>query len=64
MEVNIALCAKVEAELAEERFIPPVKYSELASPVVLIVNLSGKRLCGDYKLMVNRAFSLKTLPHT
>ncbi len=57
---------KVDEELnrlQKEHVIRPVKHSEWAAPVVPILKTDGSiRLCGDYKLTVNRAASLEQYP--
>lgn len=61
-----ALKAKVEDEinrLLREKIIAPAKYSEWAAPVVPILKSDGHiRLCGDYKLTVNRVSTLEQYP--
>ena len=43
--------------------IEPVEFSEWAAPIVPIVKRDGSvRICGDYKLTVNRAARLDTYP--
>lgn len=58
-----ALKARVEEEiikLEKAGIIEPVAHSEWAAPVVPLVKQDGSiRLCGDYKLTVNRAASLE-----
>ncbi|XP_055721195.1 uncharacterized protein K02A2.6-like [Salvelinus fontinalis] len=57
---------KVDVEidrLLAEDIIVPVKFSEWAAPVVPILKPDGSiRLCGDYKLTVNRVSSLEQYP--
>ncbi len=64
--VPYAMRTKVDDELnslQKEHVIRPVKYSEWAAPVVPILKTDGSiRLCGDYKLTVNRAASLEQYP--
>ncbi|KAI7797170.1 hypothetical protein IRJ41_014565, partial [Triplophysa rosa] len=64
--VPYALKPKVEEEinrLLREKIISPVKYAEWAAPVVPIVKPDGSiRLCGDYKLTVNKVSTLEQYP--
>ena len=64
-----ALRGKVELELqrlVEQGAIEPVEMSEWAAPIVPIVKLDGTvRICGDYRLTINRTAKPDThpLPH-
>ena len=64
--VPYALRAKVDHEidrLLQEGIISPVTNSPWAAPVVPVLKPNGSiRLCGDYKLTVNRAARLDTYP--
>ncbi|XP_043080595.1 uncharacterized protein K02A2.6-like [Puntigrus tetrazona] len=64
--VPYAMKAKVEAEierLLREHIIEPVKHSEWAAPVVPVLKPDNTiRLCGDYKLTVNRVSKLEQYP--
>ena len=64
--VPYAMRAKVEAELdrlRREDVIEPVKYSEWAAPLVPVLKPDNTvRLCGDYKLTVNRVSKLEQYP--
>ena len=57
---------KVDAELdrlEQEGIITPVQYSRWAAAVVPVLKQDHKiRLCGDYKLTVNRAARMDTYP--
>ena len=57
---------KVEAEinrLVREQILAPVKHSDWACLVVPILKPDGLiRLCGDYKLTVNRVSLLEQYP--
>ena len=61
-----ALWGRVEQELDRlERMgvIEAVTFSEWAAPIVPIVNQDGSiRICGDYKLTVNRVADLESYP--
>ena len=58
--------AKVEAELQKlekSGVIKKVVYSDWAAPIVPVVKPSGKlRLCGDYKLTINKVIQLDRYP--
>ena len=64
--VRYALRERVEGEL--DRLVPqgviePVRYSEWAAPIVPIVKGDGSiRICGDYKVTVNRYAQVDTYP--
>ena len=64
--VPYTLREKVDKELSrlqEEGIISPISNSPWAAPVVLVLKSDGGiRLCGDYKLTVNRAASMDTYP--
>ncbi len=64
--VPYAMKAKVEVEIERmlrEHIIEPVKYSEWAAPVVPVLKSDNTvRLCGDYKLTVNRVSKLEQYP--
>ncbi|XP_051233821.1 uncharacterized protein K02A2.6-like [Dicentrarchus labrax] len=64
--VPYAMKPKVDAEierLIKEDIITPVKYSDWAAPVVPLLKPDGDcRLCGDYKLTVNRVSTLEQYP--
>ena len=50
--------AKIEAELEQlqdDGIIEPVTFSRLAAPIVPVRKGDGVRICGDYKVTVNRA---------
>ena len=55
--VPYALKKKVEEvldRLVQTTVIEPVRYSDLATPIVPVLKADGKvRVCGDYKLTVN-----------
>ena len=57
---------KVEAELdrlEQEGIVERIQFSEWAAPVVPVLKQDGStRLCGDYKLTVNRVAKLDTYP--
>ena len=51
-----ALNVKVETELRKNGVIRHVEFAQWAAPIVPIVKADGSiRICGDYKLTVNRA---------
>ena len=64
--VPYALKGKVTAELdrlVQEKVLVPVNRSDWASPVVTVVKPDGTlRLCGDYKVTVNRWAEVGTYP--
>ncbi len=64
--VPFALKPEIEKELDElekNGVIRKVKYSEWAAPIVPVQKESGRyRLCGDYKLTVNRVSKVDTYP--
>lgn len=64
--VPFALRAKVEEELARlqaEGVIVPVEFSEWAAPIVPILKKNGEiRICGDYKITVNKAARVDKYP--
>ena len=61
-----ALKPKVEAELIRleaEGIIVPIEHSEWAAAIVPVLKPDGSvRICGDYKLTVNRAVKLDAYP--
>ncbi|CAI5685796.1 unnamed protein product [Oreochromis niloticus] len=64
--VPFAMKKKVEQELErqlEEKIIQPVKFSEWAVPIVPILKPdSSARICGDYKLTVNKVSPVEQYP--
>ena len=54
---------KVEEELdrlVQTKVIEPVRYSDWATPIVPVLKADGKvRICGAYKLTVNRVSHLE-----
>ena len=56
--VPFALCGRVERELDrlhKSGVIEPVKFAEWAAPIVPVIKSDGSvRICGDYKVTVNR----------
>ena len=57
----------MEAELQrlqEQEAIEPLTHADWAAPVVAVLKKDKEtvRLCGDYKLMVNRAVKLDRYP--
>ena len=64
--IPYALKAKVDQELARlERadVIEPIQYSDWAAPIVPVLKRDGSvRICGDYKVTVNRASTIDTYP--
>lgn len=65
-QIPFAMRPKVEAEISrllKDEIITPVKHSDWACPVVPILKQDGSiRLCGDYKLTVNRVSLLEQYP--
>ena len=61
-----ALREKVENELSRleaDGIIEPVQFSEWAAPVVPVLKQDGSiRICGDYKLTINKAAKLDPYP--
>ena len=64
--VPYALRGKVEQELErleQDGIVTPVQFSNWATPIVPVVKGDGSiRICGDYKVTVNRAARLDTYP--
>ncbi|CAI5661061.1 unnamed protein product [Oreochromis niloticus] len=64
--VPFAMKKKVEQELErllKEEIIQPVKFSEWATPIVPILKPdSSARICGDYKLTVNKVSPVEQYP--
>ena len=65
--VPYAYRSRVEQELQrleEEGVIEPVQFSDWAAPIVPVHKSDGKslRICGDYKLTINRASKLDRYP--
>jgi hypothetical protein len=64
--VPFALRSKVEQELDRlqaEGVIKPVEYSEWAAPIVPVLKHNGEvRICGDYKVTVNKAARVDKYP--
>lgn len=64
--VPYAMKPLVERELErlqEDKIIEPVRYSQWACPIVPVMKGDGTvRICGDYKLTVNRVSSLEQYP--
>ena len=50
----------------ETKLIEPARYSDWVTPIVPVLQADGKvRVCGDYKLRVNRVSHLEQYPiHT
>ena len=65
-QVPFAIREKVEEELERLQalgVIWPVQFSDWAAPVVPVMKSDGRiRLCGDYKITVNRAAKLEKYP--
>ena len=65
--VPYALRDKVEEELSRlerDGIIEPVEFSDWAAPIVPVLEGNGQnvRICGDFKLTVNKASMLDTYP--
>ena len=64
--VPYALRGKVEAELdrlQRQGVIEPVQFADWAAPIVPVVKLDGTiRICGDYKVTVNRVAKTDAYP--
>ena len=64
--VPFALRAKVEDELdrmQDAGIIRPVEFSEWAAPIVPVLKSTGAvRICGDYKVTINRAVKVGKYP--
>ena len=64
--VPFALQRKVEKELdrlQEQGIIEPVQFSEWAAPIVPVMKQDGSiRICGDYKVTINRVAKLDKYP--
>ena len=64
--VPYALRTKVEKELErleKEGIIEPIKFSKWAAPIVPVLKRDGSiRICGDYKVTINRAAKPDTYP--
>ena len=58
-----ALRQKIEAELdrlEKQGVIKPVQFSDWAAPIVPVIKRDGTvQICGDYKLIVNKAVKLE-----
>ena len=64
--VPYALRNKIEAELERlqsDNIVEPVKFSEWAAPIVPVLKPDGSvRICGDYKVTVNKVSQLDNYP--
>ena len=64
--VPFALRGRVEQELDhlyESGVIEPVEFAEWAAPIVLVIKSDGSvRICGDYKVTVNRVTKVDSYP--
>ena len=64
--VPFALRQKVDAELdrlEKQGVIKPVQFSDWAAPIVPVIKGDGTvRICGDYKLTINKAAKLEVYP--
>lgn len=65
--VPLALRAKVEEELdrlQQTGVIRPVEFAEWAAPIVPVLKSTGEvRICGDYKVTINRAVKVDKYPN-
>lgn len=59
---------KIEAELdrcQDNKIMEPGKFSDWAAPLVPVLKPDGTvRLCGNYKVTVNRVIITRTVPHS
>ena len=64
--VPFAIREKVEKELERLQalvVIQPVRFSDWAAPIVPVMKGNGRvRICGDYKVTINRAAKLENYP--
>ena len=64
--LSYAMRKKVEEELQkleQDQVTEPVKYSDWAAPIVPVLKPNGQvRICGDYKVTVNKASKLEHYP--
>ena len=64
--VPLALKEKIETELERlqaQGIIEPVQFSEWAAPIVPVIKSDGSvRICGDYKVTVNRVAKIDKYP--
>nr|XP_043895059.1 uncharacterized protein K02A2.6-like [Solea senegalensis] len=64
--VPFAMKKKVEQELErllEEKIIEPVKFSDWAAPIVPVLKPDSRvRICGDYKITVNKVSPIEQYP--
>ena len=64
--VPYALREKREEEISrlqDQGIIEPLRFSDWAAPVVPVVKSDGRtRLCGDYKVTINRASKIDKYP--
>ena len=65
-QVALPIHKKVEEEIERQvtdGVLKPVQFSDWATPVVPVIKKDGSvRLCGDYKITVNRATETDTYP--
>ncbi len=66
MPYYYALCKKVEDELnrlQDLKIIEPVQFSDWAAPIIPVLKNDGTvRICGDYKITINKAAKLDKYP--
>ena len=64
--VPYALRNKIEQELERleiEGIVEPIQFADWAAPIVPVLKLDGSvRICGDYKITVNRAAKVDSYP--